>query len=114
MTNREMTTLMHRLFPGDLPGAAEYVHLMVEGQLDRERFNALIDRYIPGNELLIFVNRNHCAVADRAGAFEHVRGFMAYGRVRIADPRFKGRVIVEPLGGGGWLCTLAPRSIRTS
>jgi len=99
MTNREITTLMHRLFPGGL-GPTDYVHLMVEGGLDRARFGALLDSYIPGDELLIFVDRNHCAFSNREQAFEFVRDFMEHGRVRIADPRFQGRVIIEPMGVG--------------
>ena len=100
MDNREITTLMHRLFRGELPAAGEYVHLMVDDRLDRARLHALLDRYIPGDQLLIFVDRNHCAFSDRQRAFEYVRDFMPHGRVRIADPRFRGRVIIEPLGVG--------------
>lgn len=100
MTNREITTLMHRLFPGDLPGAGEYVHLMSDDELSRERVDALLNRYIVGNELLIFVNRNYCAFSGRAEAFEYIREFMLHGRVKIADPRFRGKVIIEPLGVG--------------
>lgn len=99
MTNREITTLMRRLFPGDL-GPIEYEHLMVEDRLDRTRVDALLDRYIRGDELLIFVDRNHCVSATRETAFDYIREFMGHGRVRIADRRFKGRVIIEPLGVG--------------
>jgi hypothetical protein len=99
MTNREITTLMHRLFRSDL-GPGEYVHLMVDGQLDRARVDELLARHIPGDELLIFVDRNHCAFSTREKAFEHIREFMPHGRVRIADPRFQGRAIIEPLGVG--------------
>lgn len=99
MTNREITTLMHRLFRGDL-GPGEYDHLMVDDQLDRARVDDLLERYIPGDGLLIFVDRNHCVLSSRASAFEYVREFMPHGRVRIANPSFRGRVIIEPLGVG--------------
>jgi len=99
MTNREITTLMHRLFPGDL-GPVDYVHLMVDGQLDRARVDALLDRYIRGDEVLIFVDINHCAAKQRKDTFNCIREFIQYGRVRVADPRFQGRVIIEPLGVG--------------
>ena len=99
MTNREITTLMHRLFRSNL-GPGEYVHLMVDDQLDRARVDDLLARYIPGDDLLIFVDRNHCAFSSRENAFENVRKFMPHGSVRIADPRFQGRVIIEPLGVG--------------
>lgn len=73
---------------------------MVDDRLNRARVSALLDRYIPGDELLIFVDRNHCAFSSRESAFEYIREFMQSGRVRIADPRFRGRVIIEPLGVG--------------
>lgn len=99
MTNREIATLMHRLFPGDL-GPADYVHLMADDRLDRARLDELLDRCLPGEELLIFVNQNYCAFSDRQGAFAHIEEFMRIGRVRIADPKFRGRVIIEPSGVG--------------
>lgn len=99
MTNREITSLMHRLFRGGL-GPGEYVHLMVDDQLDRGRVDELLARFISGDELLIFVDRNHCAFSNRQKAFEHVREFMPHGTVRIADPRFRGCVTIEPLGVG--------------
>jgi hypothetical protein len=100
MTNREITTLMHRLFPTDL-GPIEYVHLMVDDRLNSARLNALLDYYIPGDEVLIFGDRNHCVSSSRELAFDFVQNFMQHGRVRIADPQFRGRVIIEPLGVGG-------------
>ncbi len=99
MTNREITTLMHKLFLGDL-GPADYVHLMVDDQLDQARVGTLLDRYVPGDELLIFVDQNHCAFASRESAFQYILKFMQSGRVKIADPKFRGRVIIEPLGVG--------------
>lgn len=99
MTSREITTLMRRLFRGDL-GPADYLHLMVNDRLDRVLVNGLLDRYIPGEELLIFVDRNHCAFTGRERAFEYIAAFMRHGRVKIADPRFNGRVIIEPVGVG--------------
>ena len=99
MTNREITTLMHRLFRGDL-GPGEYVHLMVDDQLDRALVDDLLARCIPGSELLIFVDRNYCAFSNREEAFESIREFMPHGRVKVADPRFQGRVIIEPQGVG--------------
>jgi hypothetical protein len=99
MNNREITSLMHRLFYGDF-GPADYVHLMVDDKLDRVRVNSLLERFIPGDEFLIFANSNHCALSSRADAFEHIDRFMQLGRVKIADPRFEGRVIIEPLGIG--------------
>lgn len=99
MTSREITTLMHRLFRGDL-GPVDYVHLMVQGQLDRARVDSLLDRYIRGDEVLIFVDSNRCAASRREFAFGFIQEFMQHGRVKVADPRFQGRVIIEPSGVG--------------
>ena len=99
MTNREITTLMHRLFGSDL-GPLDYVHLIVDDQLDRTQVDVLLDRCIPGDELMIFVNSKHVAFSKRDEAFEYIRDFMRQGRVKIADPKFHGRVIIEPLGVG--------------
>ena len=90
---------MHRLFCGDL-GPGEYFHLMVDDRLDRARVDDLLARYIAGSDLLIFVDQNHCAFSSREEAFENIREFMPHGRVKIADPRFQGRVVIEPLGVG--------------
>ena len=99
MTNREITTLMHRLFRGDL-GPVEYVHLTVDDQLERARVDDLLARFIPGSDLLIFVDQNHCAFSSREKAFENIRKFIPHGRVKIADSLFQGHVIIEPLGVG--------------
>ncbi|MGJ4748450.1 hypothetical protein ACQV5M_18970 [Leptospira sp. SA-E8] len=99
MNNREITSLMHRLFYGDL-GPADYVHFMVDEKLDRIRVNSLLGRFIPGDEFLIYANSSHCALSSRSGAFEHSDRLMQLGRVKIADPRFEGRVIIEPSGVG--------------
>lgn len=99
MTNREITTLMHRLFDGDL-GPADYVHLMVDDKLDRARVNALLAHFIPGEQLLIFVTSNHCTFSNRTEAFEKIEQLMQLGRVIIADPKFHGHVMIEPLGVG--------------
>ncbi|MGE0332410.1 MAG: hypothetical protein AB7P37_17160 [Ramlibacter sp.] len=89
MSSREITSLMHRLFRLDL-GASEYVHLMVEDRLDQARVD----------ELLIFVDRIHWTFSNGVMAFVYIKELLPYGRVRIADPRFRGRVIIEPLGVG--------------
>jgi hypothetical protein len=102
MTNRVIAKPMCRLFHRGL-GPGEYEYLMVDDELDRSRVYALLDRYIRGDELLICVNRNHCASASRDAAFDYIRRFVAHGSVMIADPMFKGRVVVNRIGvGAGW------------
>jgi hypothetical protein len=100
MTPREITTLMHRLFRFELQGADPYVHLMVGGVLDRGRVTSLLDKHIAGDELLIFQSRARAVTSRRGGAFEIISEFIRHGQVRIADPKFRGRVIIEPMGVG--------------
>ena len=107
MTSRDITTLMHRLFRSDL-GPGEYVHLIVDDQLDRARVDDLLWRYIPGDDLLSFVDSNHCVLSTREGTFDNVRGLMPYGKIKIANPRFQGRVVIEPLGVGAGQCSSRP------
>lgn len=100
MTGCAIATLMRRLFSKSL-GPIEYEYLMVNDELDRSRVNALLEQYIRGDELLIFVDRKHCVSAARDAAFDYILSFVAHGAVRIADPEFKGRVVVYPQGVGG-------------
>jgi hypothetical protein len=100
MTDREITTLMHRLFWSSSVGSDPFVHLMVNDALDESRVHSLLDRYIQGDELLMFVNSQHCAFSSRRDAFANLKSLLQHGTVRIADPRFRGRVIIEPLGVG--------------
>jgi hypothetical protein len=91
---------MHRLFWSSSLGPDSYVHLKVNDVLDESRVRSLLDRYIEGDELLIFVNSQHCAFSSRRDAFTQIQSLLQHGTVRIADPRFQGRVIIEPLGVG--------------
>lgn len=100
MTDREITTLMHRLFWSRWIGPDPYVHLMVNDALDEGRVRSLLDQYIQGDELLLFVNPQHLAFSSRRAAFGHIKSLLQHGAVRIADPQFQGRVLIEPLGVG--------------
>lgn len=91
---------MHKLFYGDIPQNDGWVHLMIDDSLSRERVNDLIEKYIPGDELIIFVDPQHCAFSNKFDAFEKVEALIKYGTIRIADPRFLGRILINPIGVG--------------
>ena len=101
MNQREITTLMHRLFIGSLPGNDAWVHLMQDGRLNERKVMALIEEYIRGDTLLLFVNAQNCLRCSKAEAFAHVERLHAMGSLRIADPAFNGRVLIEPSLGVG-------------
>lgn len=100
MDAREITTLMHRLFRGDIPQTDGWVHLIVDGEFDRSRVDSLINRYIQGDELLLFVNAQHCVSSTRVDAFTHIKSLLPHGTVRIADPRFHARILINQIGVG--------------
>ncbi len=100
MNARQITTLMHKLFYGDISQADGWVHLFENGELNQARVDSLISRYIEGDELLLFVNAQHCAHTNRFSAFPYVRDFLNYGVVRIADLKFRARILIHPIGVG--------------
>ncbi|VEE16534.1 hypothetical protein [Ectopseudomonas mendocina] len=100
MDARQITTLMHKLFYGDIPHNDGWVHLMIDDALSHNKVNDLIEKYIKGDELLIFVDPQHCAYSNKSAAFEHIKTLIKYGVIRIADPRFHGRILINPIGVG--------------
>lgn len=100
MDARQITTLMHKLFYGDIPQNDGWVNLMIDDTLSRNRVNDLIEKYIKGDELLIFVDPQHCVHSNKSVAFEHIEILIKYGTIRIADPCFHGRILINPIGVG--------------
>jgi hypothetical protein len=100
MEPRQITTLMHRLFYGDIPDTDGWAQLMVNGELNAERVNSLINRYIKTENLLLFVNSQHCAYTLKSDAFEHTKKLILHGTVRIADPQFHARILISQIGVG--------------
>ncbi|MNG17244.1 hypothetical protein D3C85_972130 [compost metagenome] len=100
MDARQITTLMHKLFYGDISQEDGWVHLVVDGRLNCDKVNQLINRYITGDEVLLFVDPQHCAFSSKENAFSHVEQLIEHGTVRIADPRFNARILISPIGVG--------------
>jgi len=92
---------MHRLFVGSLPGSDAWVHLMQNDKLSERKVMSLIDQYIDGDTLLLFVNSQNCLCCSKPEAFANVERLLAVGALRIADPAFRGRVLIEPSLGVG-------------
>ena len=62
---------------------------------------SLLDNYIEGDELLMYVNSQHCIFSSKANAFADIKNLLAYGNIKIADPRFRGRVLINASVGVG-------------
>lgn len=97
MTPREITTLIHRLFYGDISHDDGWVHLMLNSELCEERVVSFIDKYFDSSELLLFVNSQHCMSSSKMEAFGNIKHLLFLGIVRIADPRFQTRALINPI-----------------
>lgn len=100
MDKREIQTLMHRLFYDDIDQSDGWCHLMKNDQLNRELFESLLDRYFLGKFILVYQNSQQAICCQKAEGFEYVVEFLRSGPVRVADPRFQSRVLINPIGVG--------------
>lgn len=100
MEERQIITLMHKLFYGDIDTNDGYVHLIKEDTLDRDVFKRFVGGYIHGEVLLIYVNSQivfSCALNE---AYDIVKPHFSNSRIRIANESFTARIIIEPTGVG--------------
>lgn len=98
MKERQIVTLMHKLFYGDIDTSDGYVHLFTDGTLDREKFEHFIRGYIQDRNLLIYVNSQRVFSCSLIDAYEIVKANLSDNRVRIANEAFSARIIIEPTG----------------
>ncbi len=73
---------------------------MEGGRLDKGLFEGLLAKYIEADTVLVYLNSQnavHCKVSQ---AYQIVADFLPQGQVKMADPRFNGRVIIDPIGVG--------------
>lgn len=100
MDKRVIQTLMHRLFYGDIDQSDGWRHLVKDGHFNRELFESFLDSYIPGESVLIYQSSHRAVHCQKPEAFEHVVTFLPTGPVHIADPRFRARLLINPIGVG--------------
>ena len=92
---------MHRLWYGSsITGGDDWRHLMVHDKLDQQRVFALIDDYIVGDTILMYADSQHAMACRRDQVFEQLEEWLPRGQVKLADPRFQGRVLINYLGVG--------------
>jgi len=100
MEERQIITLMHKLFYGDIDTSDGYVHLIKENALDREVFERFVGGYIHDELLLIYVNSQNVFSCSLVEAFDIVKSNYSSSRIRIANESFNARIIIEPTGVG--------------
>jgi hypothetical protein len=100
MNNREIITLMHKLFSGDIDTSDGYVHLFTNDELDISKYEAFVSSYIHDETVLVFINSqnvHHCTIHE---SFELVRDNMANNRIRLANENFSAKILIESTGVG--------------
>lgn len=92
---------MHRVWwSNSIDDGDGWRHLLVADKLDRHRVQALIDDYIVGGTILMYSDSQHAMACSREQVFEHLEMWLPKGQVKLADPKFQGRVLIESLGVG--------------
>ncbi len=91
---------MHRLFYSDIDTADGYKHLYKNNELDEKLYNEFIHSYINTDSILIYVNSQEAIETNIEESYSYVKEHVKNNRVRIADPEFKAKIILEPSGVG--------------
>ena len=74
-----------------------------DGTLRTDELARLIDSYIPGHDLLIWVSRKIGDFLPKDEAIRFIAEHIGEGEIRIADRQFSGFVVVAMPGvGTGW------------
>ena len=100
MESREIQTLMHRLFYGDINQSDGWRNLFKNGSLDQDLFEHFLASYITEDSVLIYLDSQHSIHCQKQDAFSHVSEFLKSGAVRMSDPRFKAKILINPIGVG--------------
>ena len=100
MIERQIITLMHKLFYGDIDTSDGYVHLIKDNVLDRGMFERFVSGYIYDDILLIYVDSQNVFSCTLVEAFDIVKSNYSNGRIRIANKSFNAKIMIEPIGVG--------------
>ena len=98
MTPREITSLMHKLFPYDVPGAEPWRHLMKDGRFDHAACLVFLREYITDELVLVFVDSQHAVQCSINQAPSIIEDFMKIRRVKVANLSFTAKLVVDPIG----------------
>jgi len=111
MNNRQIITLMHKLFRDDIDKSDGYVHLFTNDELDVSKYNAFVSSYIQDENILVYVNSQNVHYCSIKESFELVRKNMSNSRIRLANESFSAKILIESMGVG--VGHLTRRSTRT-
>ena len=100
MNNREIQTLMNRLFYGDIDQSDGWCHLMKDESLDKALFEEFVAKYVEADTVLVYLNSQNSVQCEIAEAYQVTKEYLKLGRVKMADPKFKARLIIDPIGVG--------------
>ena len=100
MNKREIITLMHKLFRGDIYSPDGYIHLFKNDCLDEKLLSNFLSKYNINDTILIYLDSNNVVECKANNSYKIIKEFVKSGRVRIADPDFKNRALIEPTGVG--------------
>lgn len=100
MERRKIITIMHKLHYGDVNTVDGYVHLMVNGSLDFEKFERFIRQYITEENMLLYADSQNVMQGNIQEAYTFTQTHMRSNRVRVASIDFLAKLIIEPIGVG--------------
>ncbi|QYJ82214.1 hypothetical protein [Shewanella aegiceratis] len=101
MKNREIITLMHKLSHGRIGPSGDWVRVFNDREeLDEGKFNKLLKDAIQSDIVLIYQSSINVTEANASEAYKIVAEYVKHGIVKLADPRFKSQVEIDPLGIG--------------
>ncbi|MEA1988326.1 MAG: hypothetical protein U9N57_03825 [Pseudomonadota bacterium] len=98
MNQREIITLMHKLFQSDIDKSDGYEHVFENDDLSEEKLNNFIKQYIETDKVLVYVNSQNAFECKTSSIYSKIKAFIKKDRIRIASPCFSGKILTETTG----------------
>jgi len=98
MNKREIVTLMHKLFPGDIDKSNGYEHIYKDDELDETMLNNFLAKYINTDNVFIYVNSQNAFECKTPNIYKCIQPHVKNERIRIATPDFNVKIITELTG----------------
>lgn len=104
MNPRRVHELMTANFPPVELATLDWVNVLeADGTIRRKVLEALIDKFIWADEILVEVNRKLGDLKQRNQVIPYVQEHVGKGQIRIADRDFHGYVLIGMNGlAAGW------------
>lgn len=98
MSQREIVTLMHKLFRGDIDKSDGYVHVFTNEELDKNKIDDFLSSYIDTDTVYIYVTSQNAFECKTKDIYKNIKQHMKNHRLRIATPDFHVKILTEPTG----------------